>query len=533
MSKEIKFSKDARLKMAKGVDILYNAVRQTLGPKGRNVIIEQDFGTPLIVNDGATIASSIELADRFENLGASILIEAASKTNDYVGDGTTTAIILTSVLIKEGLKKLDEGVNPITLKKGLEYLLTKALKRIDEVSKPISSLDDLEKIATISSASPEVGALIKEAYFEVGIEGAITLEETNGLETFLDVVKGYSYDKGYLSSYMQTDKTKQMAALDNPLILVTNRKINTMNELVPFLEEAIKTARPLFIIADDVHQEVISALVVNKLRGVFNCVVTKAPGYLEKRDNYLQDIAFLTNAKLIDENLDMELIASDKSVLGTAKKILCFKDKTTIMDGEKTGAEIIERVNALKEELSKLSSEYDKNNLKERIGKLLGGVAIIKVAGATETELKEKKLRIEDALNATRAASIAGIIEGGGKVFYELSETLDFDLNNKGYLPSLEIFKEALKRPFLQIIENAGLSFDEVFYKLDSKRGIWYDAENNNYTSLFEAGIIDPASVAKSALTCAVSTASLFLTTECAITNKSETKQNDIEENIF
>ena len=533
MSKEILFSKDARIKMAKGVDILYNAVRTTLGPKGRNVIIEQEFGTPLMVNDGAVIASSIELADHFENLGASILIEAANKTNDYVGDGTTTAIILTAVLIKEGLKKLDEGVNPVTLRKGLEYLLEKTLTKIDALSKPISSLDDLEKIAVISSASPEVGSLIKEAYLEVGIDGAITLEETNGLETFLDVVKGYSYDKGYMSSYMQTDKTKQIAVLDNPLILVTNRKINTMNELVPFLEEAIKTARPLFIIADDVHQEVISALVVNKLRGVFNCVVTKAPGYLEKRDNYLQDIAFLTNAKLIDEALDMELVNATKDVLGSAKKIICSKDKTTIMDGEKEGKEIIERVNILKEDLTKLTSEYDKNNLKERIGKLLGGVAIIKVAGATETELKEKKLRIEDALNATKAASIAGIIEGGGKVFYELAQTLDLELSNKMYLPALEAFREALKQPFLQIIENAGLTISEVSKQIDPKRGIWYDAENNIYTNLFTAGVIDPTSVAKSALMCAVSTASLFLTTECAITSSKKENPRDLEENIF
>ena len=531
MAKEVKFSKDARSEIAKGIQALYDAVRVTLGPKGRNVIIEQDFGAPMIVNDGATIAASIELDNHFANLGVGILNEAASKTNDYVGDGTTTAIILTASLIELGLEEISNGTNPVLLRRGLEYLLPQVLSYITEVSHPVASMDDLERIAVISSGSMSIGELIKNAYLEVGINGAISIEDANGLNPFLDVVKGYSYDKGYISPYMQTDKNKQLAMLENPLILVTNRKINAMSELVPYLEVAIKNARPILIIADDIDQEVVSSLIVNKMRGVFNCLATRAYGYAEKRDKFLEDIAFLTGATLIDERLQMDLVNSTVDVLGSCKKVICNKERTTIMDGDASVDAILERVESLKEELNQTQSEYEQDLIRTRISKMLGGVAVIKVAATTETEQKELKLRIEDALNATKAASISGVIEGGGKVFYELASQLNLPSKYLHYTPALNILKKALTRPFKQIIENAGLDFSDVIKQVSHQT--WYNAETNTYCSMLKAGIIDPASVAKSAITCAISTAGLFLTTECAIVNKDTKHHHNLEENLF
>ncbi|HON63585.1 MAG TPA: chaperonin GroEL [Bacilli bacterium] len=526
MSKQLKFSKDARYEMAKGIECLYNATRITLGPKGRNVIIEQEFGSPQIVNDGVTIAKAISLPDRFMNMGSSVVIEAASKTNDVVGDGTTTAILLASNLILEGLKYIDKGVNPVMLQKGLQNLLPKIIEEIDKVSTPIESFDDLANIASISSGSAEIGKLIKEAYQEVGTDGVITVEESQSINTYLDVVKGYAYDRGYLSPYMANQAEKQIAVLEKPLILIIDKKINTMNEIMPVLEETVKSARPLLIICDDMEQEVLGALIVNKLRGVFQVVVTKAPGFGDRKTQLLTDLAVVTGATYLDSNLISSEPISPK-VLGSAAKVIVTKDQTTIVDGSGDSDNIIKHTEKLKAELAETKSEYEKEKLSERIAKILSGIAVIKVGAPTETELKDKKLRLEDALNSTKAASSSGIIEGGGKVFYQISKKLSSFVTNDDFKPAADILKAALQAPFRQIVENAGANFEEVLQKVSDK--VWFDASTGNFVSLIEKGIIDPTSVAKSALINAVSVASTFLTTECAIVNV-DTKRKDVED---
>lgn len=526
MSNQILFSTEARLKMAKGAKILCDAVKVTLGPRGRNVVIEQDFGAPLIVNDGVTIAKSIELKDKFENLGASILIEAATKTNDLVGDGTTTAILLTSKLIEVGLELVEAGNNPVLIRKGLQFYLEHINQMIDEVSTPISSSSELAEIASISSGAKEVGYLISKAYEEVGHQGIVTIEESQGLEDYLDIVKGYSYDRGYLSSYMSSDKEKQVAILEHPLVFLCDKKIVTMKEILPYLEEAMKLARPLLIVCDDIEQEVLGAIVVNKLRGVFHVVVTKAPSFGERKTKQLQDIAMLTRATVVDENtknLDKEI------VLGTAEKIIVSKDQTIIVNGDATTEEITTYVSGLKAELENTTSVYDKERLNERIGKIMGGIAVIKIGAETEPVLKEKKLRIEDALNATKAAMQSGVIEGGGKVLYQIAKALK-DINAPDeYRPALQMLELALQAPFTQITSNAGVDKDEILKEITGN--MWYDAYANEIVNLKEKGIIDPASVEKSAIMSAISISGIFLTTECAIINDNMDKKVD-EENL-
>ena len=512
MSNQLLFSKDARAKMAEGASILAKAVKVTLGPRGRNVVIEQDFGAPLIVNDGVTIAKSINLPDKFQNLGASILIEAATKTNDLVGDGTTTAILLTSKLIAEGLKKLEEGVNPVILRNGLNYYLPFIQKRIDELSTPIKEATDLAKIATISSGAEEVGILISNAYQEVGQKGIVTIEESQGLEDYLDVVKGYSYDRGYLSSYMINDKEKNQAVLDNPLVLITDKKISAMKEIVPFLEEAMKQGKPLLIICDDMEQEVLGA-------------------FGERKTKQLQDIAFLTKAILIDESLGMSLNETmPSSTLGRAEKIIVNKDQTIIVNGMATSEEIVNYAKGIENSIKDITSEYDKEKAEERVAKLLGGIAVIKIGAETEPVLKEKKLRIEDALNATKAAMTSGIIEGGGKVFYQMADTIKNIEAPTEYLPALQVLEQALKAPFKQIVENAGGDFAKISKEITND--LWYDALSQKMVNLKDAGIIDPASVEKSAIMSAISIAGIFLTTECAIINEEEKKPVN-EENLL
>lgn len=526
MSNQLLFSTDARTKMAKGAKILSDAVKVTLGPRGRNVVIEQDFGAPLIVNDGVTIAKSIELKDKFENLGASILIEAATKTNDLVGDGTTTAILLTSKLIEVGLQLVEEGNNPVLIRKGLQFYLEHINKTIDDLSTPVSSSSELAEIASISSGAKEVGYLISKAYEEVGHQGIVTIEESQGLEDYLDVVKGYSYDRGYLSSYMASDKEKQVAVLENPLVFLYDKKIVTMKEILPYLEETMKLARPLLIVCDDIEQEVLGAIVVNKLRGVFNVVVTKAPSFGERKTKQLQDIAMLTHATLVDENtknLDKEVI------LGTAEKIIISKDQTIIVNGSATSDEISSYATSLNKELENTTSEYDKEKLNERIGKIMGGIAVIKIGAETEPVLKEKKLRIEDALNATKAAMQSGVIEGGGKVLYQIASDLKNINAPLEYKPALQMLEIALQAPFEQITSNAGVDKDEILKKITGN--MWYDAYTNEIVDLKEKGIIDPASVEKSAIMSAISISGIFLTTECAIINDNIDKKVD-EENL-
>lgn len=526
MKKELKFSSDARTQMTKGVKALYDATRFTFGPRGRNVIIEQEFGTPLIVNDGVTIAKAIKLLNAFENLGSGVVIEAASKTNDVVGDGTTTAIILASKMIFEGIKQIEAGINPVIIQKGLSRLLPHLLMQIDEASMPVESLDDLAKVASISSNSMEIGEIIKEAYLEVGTDGSITVEESPGITTFLDVVKGYTFDRGFLSPYMANQQDKQVAVLEKPLIYLTDKKIITMNELVSSLEVAIKAARPILIICDDIEPEVLSALIVNKLRGIFQVVVTKAPGFGERKTKLLEDLAIITGASFIDTSLGISP-NNESPTLGSALKVIINKDQTIIIDGEGSSEAINNRINRLKNELKDQTSEYEKDRLSERIAKITSGVAIIKVGAPTETELKEKKLRIEDALHATKAANASGIIEGGGKIYYQMSLKLPSFVKQKDDEPASEILQTALQAPFFQIVENAGADIQEVLKNVNES--LWYDANRNEFASMLTNGIIDPSSVAKSALINAVSVASMFLTTECAIINL-EQKKIDIED---
>lgn len=521
MANIVKFNDSAKELMAKGIETLYNAVRVTLGPKGRNVIIEQDFGAPLIVNDGVTIAKSIVLGDKFENLGAAVLIEAASKTNDQVGDGTTTAIILAYNLIKYGLEAIKKGTNPVVLRNGLNYYLGHILEQIDRVSTPVQSSEDLKKVATLSSQNREIGEYIAAAYEEVGRDGLVMVEESQGLNTYLDVVKGYSYDRGYLSLYMVNDKEKMEASLDNPLILVTDKKIVNMQELLPHLEKSMKNGRPLFIVCDDMEQEVLSALIVNKLRGVFNVVVTKAPSFGDRKAKLFEDIAVITGATFVDSTIGMNLTDTN-IVLGTAVKVVVTKDQTIIIDGGGDKDTILARADAIRNEMAITTSEYDKQKLSERLAKILGGIALIKVGASTEIELKELKLRVEDALNATKAAMKDGIIEGGGKVFYEISEMLRTIKRDPSYGVVCDILIEVLKKPFQQIVTNAGLDFAQVVKEVNN--AYWFDASTSKLVRLKQAGIIDPTSVEKSAITSAISIASIFLTTECAIVKENENK---------
>lgn len=527
MSNQLLFATQARFKMAEGAKALAEAVKVTLGPRGRNVVIEQDFGAPLIVNDGVTIAKSITLKDKFENLGASILIEAASKTNDLVGDGTTTAILLTSQLIEEGLKLVEQGNNPVLIRKGLQFYLEHINQSIDKVSTPVVSSSELSEIASISSGAKEVGVLISKAYEEVGHQGIVTIEESQGLEDYLDIVKGYSYDRGYLSSYMVTDKEKQEAILDHPLVYISDKKIITMKEILPYLEQAMQMARPLCIICDDIEQEVLGALVVNKLRGVLNVVVTKAPSFGERKTKQLQDIAMLTKATIVDENTQS---LESEVMLGNAEKIIVSKEQTIIVNGVASSDEIDCYVNGLKKELENTTSEYDKEKINERLGKILGGIAVIKIGAETEPVLKEKKLRIEDALNATKAAMASGVIEGGGKVLYQISNQLKEIPAPKEYAPALQMLEIALKTPFFQIVANAGENPEKILKHITGD--LWYDAYTNEIVNLKEKGIIDPASVEKSAIMSAISIAGIFLTTECAIINNDMEKKVD-EENLL
>lgn len=524
MSIDLKYASDARNKMADGIKKLYDAVKVTIGPKGRNVIIEQDFGAPLITNDGVTIAKAIELNDKYENLGASILLEAASKTNDFVGDGTTTAIILSSALILNGLKEIENGVNPVDIRKGMEYYLPIIIDEILKVTTPVNSIDDLRKIAFISSGNKLVADYLASAYTEVGINGIISLQESSNIETTLEVTKGYSFDRGYLSVYL-TNNGEDKIELDNPLILITDKKITITNEILPHLEESIKKNKPLLIICEDMDTSVLNTLIVNKLRGVFNVAVVKTPSYGEKKTKQLEDIAIFTNGKYINSQLEEEV---NLNVFGSAEKVIITKDQTSIINGSGSDEDILKRANQLKQELQNTTSVYEKEKLEERIAKLLGGVAIIKVGAPTEPELKELKLRIEDAINATKAASKKGVIAGGGKVFYQISEKLKSDKYQYA-LPAKNIIVKALEAPFKQIIDNAGININIT---KNFSKDKWINVETEEIVDLKEAGVIDPASVAISSITNAISVAGVFLTTECAII-KNETNKTVNEENLL
>lgn len=517
MSISIKYKAQARNSMKSGIEKLSDAVKVTLGPKGRNVIIEQEFGSPLITNDGVTIAQAIDLPDKYENLGAKILIDAASKTNDQVGDGTTTAIVLSSSLIKEGLDAVEKGVNPVELRKGLEYYQDIIVKEIEKVSKPINSNSDLKMVATISSSNPKIGELLEEAYDQIGVDGLITLQESRSPFTDIVVTQGYSFDRTLLSPYFASDESGVLE-LENPLVLITNKKITMMQEIVPFLEVAIKKTRPMFVICDDMESSVINALVVNKLRGVFNVAVVKSPSYGDKKLKQLEDLAAYTNSIFLNSDIEFDL-SDPESFLGGCEKVVVSKEQTTLINGYATTEALEQRVKSLYEELLRTTYEYEAQKLQERIAKLHGGVAVIRVGAPTETELKEQKLRIEDAINATQAANRKGIIEGGGKVFYNISTLLENDIYDKHPIAK-QILINVLKKPLHQILENAGVSSD-IELTIDNK---WYDVATGKYVDYFEKGIIDPADVAINAIKNAISVSSVFLTTECAIILNEEKK---------
>ncbi|KAA0941577.1 chaperonin GroEL [Sporosarcina sp. ANT_H38] len=520
MAKQIKFNEDARSAMLRGVDILANAVKVTLGPKGRNVVLEKKFGSPLITNDGVTIAREIELEDAFENMGAKLVAEVASKTNEIAGDGTTTATVLAQAMIREGLKNVTAGANPVGIRKGIEKAVIAAIEGLKEISNEIEGKEEIAQVASISSGDEEVGKLIAEAMERVGNDGVITLEESKGFTTELDVVEGMQFDRGYASAYMATDTDKMEAVLDNPYILITDKKITNIQEILPVLEQVVQQGKPLLMIAEDVEGEALATLVVNKLRGTFNAVAVKAPGFGDRRKAMLEDIATLTGGEVITEDLGLDLKSADISQLGHAVKVVVTKDNTTIVEGSGNSELIKARINQIRVQLEESTSEFDKEKLQERLAKLAGGVAVIKVGAATETELKERKLRIEDALNSTRAAVEEGIVSGGGtalvNVYSKVAALLE---STEGDVATgVKIVLRALEEPVRQIANNAGLEGSIVVDRLKREEvGIGFNAADATWVNMMEAGIVDPTKVTRSALQNAASVAAMFLTTEAVV----------------
>ena len=521
MVKDIKFAEDARSAMLRGVDVLANTVKVTLGPKGRNVVLEKAFGSPLITNDGVTIAKEIELEDHFENMGAKLVAEVATKTNDIAGDGTTTATVLTQAIVREGLKNVTAGANPVGIRRGIELATKAAVEELHRISRPVESKEAIAQVAAISSGSAEVGELIAEAMEKVGNDGVITIEESKGIETELDVVEGMQFDRGYLSQYMVTDNDKMIATLDNPFILITDKKVSNIQEIIPLLEQIVQQGRALLIIADDVDGEALPTLVLNKLRGTFNVVAVKAPGFGDRRKAMLEDIAVLTGAQVITEDLGLELKDATLAQLGSAGKVVVSKDSTTIVEGAGSKELIANRVALIRAQAQDTTSDFDREKLHERLAKLSGGVAVIKVGAATETELKEKKLRIEDALNATRAAVEEGIVSGGGTALVNVQKVVDA-LELEGDLATgAKIVSRSLEEPLRQIAENAGLEGSVIVARLKSEeKGIGYNAATDEWVNMIEAGIVDPTKVTRSALQNAASVSALLLTTEAVVADK-------------
>ncbi|MBM7094784.1 chaperonin GroEL [Bacillus sp. H-16] len=523
MAKEIKFSEDARRAMKRGVDALADAVKVTLGPKGRNVVLEKKFGSPLITNDGVTIAKEIELEDNFENMGAKLVSEVASKTNDIAGDGTTTATVLAQAMIAEGLKNVTSGANPMVIRKGIEKATKVAVEELKSISKPIEGKDSIAQVASISAADDEVGQLIAEAMERVGNDGVITVEESKGFTTELEVVEGMQFDRGYASPYMVTDSDKMEAVLEDPYILITDKKIGNIQEVLPVLEQVVQQGKPILIIAEDVEGEALATLVVNKLRGTFNAVAVKAPGFGDRRKAMLEDIATLSGGEVITEDLGLDLKSANITQLGRAAKVVVSKDNTTIVDGSGDTAEIANRVNQIRSQLEETTSEFDKEKLQERLAKLAGGVAVVKVGAATETELKERKLRIEDALNSTRAAVEEGIVSGGGTALVNVINAVKAVETDGDEATGVNIVLRALEEPVRQIAHNAGLEGSIIVERLKNEEvGIGFNAANGQYVNMVEAGIVDPTKVTRSALQNAASVAAMFLTTEAVVADLPE-----------
>ena len=517
MAKELKYGTEARAALEAGVDKLANTVRVTLGPKGRNVVLDKSFGAPLITNDGVTIAKEIELEDAFENMGAQLVKEVATKTNDVAGDGTTTATVLAQAMIKEGMKNLEAGANPIVLRRGMKKATEKAIASIAAMSQKVNGKDQIAKVAAISAGDEEVGNLVADAMEKVSNDGVITIEESKTMQTELDLVEGMQFDRGYISAYMATDMDKMEAVLDDPYILITDKKISNIQEILPLLEQVVQSGARLLIIAEDIEGEALTTLIVNKLRGTFNVVAVKAPGYGDRRKAMLEDIAILTGGQVISEEVGLDLKETTMDQLGRAKSVKVQKENTIIVDGEGDKAAIAARVSQIRAQIEETTSEFDKEKLQERLAKLAGGVAVIRVGAATETEMKESKLRMEDALNSTRAAVEEGIIAGGGSAYIHaakevaaLAEGMDGDEKT-----GAKVILKALESPLFYIAANAGLEGAVIINKVkESEPGVGFDATKEEYVNMVEAGILDPVKVTRSALQNATSVASTLLTTE-------------------
>ena len=527
MAKDLKFGEDARKSMMAGVDKLADTVKTTIGPKGRNVVLEQNYGSPTITNDGVTIAKSIDLEDHFENMGAKLVAEVASKTNDIAGDGTTTATVLTQAIVNEGMKNVTAGANPVGVRRGIEKATKAAVAGLHKMSHDVKTKDDIAQIASISAANPEVGKLIADAMEKVGHDGVITIEDSRGVETSVDVVEGMSFDRGYMSQYMVTDNDKMEADLDNPYILITDKKISNIQDILPLLQSVVQQGRALLIIADDITGEALPTLVLNKIRGTFNVCSVKAPGFGDRRKAQLQDIAILTGGTVISDDLGMQLKDVTIDQLGQANKVTVTKDATTIVDGNGDKAAIADRVDQIKQAIAKTTSDFDKEKLQERLAKLSGGVAVVKVGAATETELKEKKYRSEDALNATRAAVQEGFVPGGGTALVNVIpdiEAVEKDVSGDE-ATGVKIVKNALEAPVRQIAENAGVEGSVIVNQLkNEKPGVGYNAADGKFEDMIDAGIVDPTKVTRSALQNATSVSALLLTTEAVVADKPEPK---------
>lgn len=523
MAKELKFAEDARAAMLRGVDKLADTVKVTLGPKGRNVVLEKSYGSPLITNDGVTIAKEIELEDHFENMGAKLVSEVASKTNDIAGDGTTTATVLTQAIVREGLKNVTAGANPLGIRRGIELATKAAVEELHNISTVVDSKEAIAQVAAVSSGSEKVGHLIADAMEKVGNDGVITIEESKGIETELDVVEGMQFDRGYLSQYMVTDNDKMEAVLENPYILITDKKISNIQDILPLLEQILQQSRPLLIIADDVDGEALPTLVLNKIRGTFNVVAVKAPGFGDRRKAMLEDIAILTGGTVITDDLGLELKDATIENLGNASKVVVDKDNTTIVEGTGDKTAIEARVQLIKNQIAETTSDFDREKLQERLAKLAGGVAVVKVGAATETELKELKLRIEDALNATRAAVEEGMVSGGGTALVNVINKVSAVEAQGDIATGVKIVVRALEEPIRQIAENAGYEGSVIVDKLKNvELGTGFNAATGEWVNMVEAGIVDPTKVTRSALQNAASVSALLLTTEAVVADKPE-----------
>ena len=525
MAKDLKMGTDARVALAEGVNKLANTVKITLGPKGRNVVLDKSYGAPTITNDGVTIAKEIELEDEFENMGAQLIREAASKTNDVAGDGTTTATVLAQAMINEGMKNLAAGANPIVLRKGMKKATDAAVDSIKKMSTKVKGKEDIEKVATISSGDPEVGKMIADAMEKVSKDGVITIEESKTMQTELDLVEGMQFDRGYVSAYMCNDTEKMVASLEDPYILITDKKISNIQDILPLLEQIVKMGAKLLIIAEDVVGEALTTLIVNKLRGTFDVVAVKAPGYGDRRKAMLEDIAILTGGQVISSDLGLELKDTTLEQLGRAKSVKVEKENTTIVDGEGDKAALHDRIEQIKKQIEDTKSDFDREKLQERLAKLSGGVGVIRVGAATETEMKEAKYRMEDALNATKAAVEEGVIFGGGSAYIHSQKAVEAEIKDLtgDEKTGARIVLKALEAPLFNIAANAGLDGSVIVNKVkESKEGIGFDAYTEEYVDMMDDGVLDPVKVTRSALQNATSVASTFLTTEAAVANIKE-----------